>query len=220
VRNLTLLVAGFGLLLGAAFAVSQDEEPQRTRKRRDRPGEFTAKAAREERIPETLKVGDAAPDFTLADPTGHREVKLSAARGKRPVVLVFGSCTCPPFRRQIAELEKLYAAHKEQADFYLVYIREAHPGSKIPEINGGQPIAQTDSLEARSKLAAHAAKVLGLTMPVLVDKADNKVNIAYSGWPIRLVVVGVDGQVALYSDQGPRGFKLAEVEAWLQEHAQ
>lgn len=215
-----LLIVAIGLLQCIALAVAQDEEPQRKRKRRDRLGEFTAKAAREERLPETLKVGDAAPDFTLADPTGQREVKLSAAQGTRPVVLVFGSCTCPPFRRQIAELEKLYAAHKDKADFYLIYIREAHPGSKIPTLNDGQPIEQTDTLEARSKLAAEMATVLGVTMPVLVDRADNRTNIAYSGWPIRLVIVGTDGKVAHYSEQGPRGFKLTDVEAWLKEHAE
>jgi hypothetical protein len=151
-RASLILIAGLCLLQTAALAAAQEQQPQRKGKRRDRPGEFTAKAAREERLPEKLKVGDAAPDFTLANPTGEREVTLSAAQGKRPIVLVFGSCTCPPFRRQLAELEKVYAAHKDKADFYLVYIREAHPGSKIPELNAGQPIEQTDTLEARSKL--------------------------------------------------------------------
>ena len=39
-----------------------------------------------------LKVGDAAPDFTLKDVQGKQEVKLSGLKGK-PVVLIFGSCT-------------------------------------------------------------------------------------------------------------------------------
>ncbi len=39
-----------------------------------------------------LKVGDAAPDFTVADAAGKQPVKLSALKGK-PVVLIFGSCT-------------------------------------------------------------------------------------------------------------------------------
>src|SRR5688500_8439361 len=147
-----LLIAGSRALQGARLAVNQDGRRERRGKRPDRPGEFTAKAAKQERRPATLKVGDAAPDFTLADPTGQRKVKLSAAQGSRPVVLVFGSCTCPPFRRQIAELERIYLAYMIKADFYLVYIREAHPGSKIPEINEGQPIEQTDTLEGRSKL--------------------------------------------------------------------
>ena len=35
-----------------------------------------------------VAVGDAAPDFTLSDQNGQK-VTLSAARGKKPVVLVF-----------------------------------------------------------------------------------------------------------------------------------
>lgn len=39
-----------------------------------------------------LKVGDAAPDFTVSDVQGKMTVKLSDLKGK-PVVLIFGSCT-------------------------------------------------------------------------------------------------------------------------------
>ncbi len=51
----------------------------------------------------------------------------------------------------------------------------------------------------------------------VVDKADNKVNKAYAGWPDRLVVVGVDGKIAYLGSPGPGGFKPAEVEAWLKK---
>jgi peroxiredoxin len=39
------------------------------------------------------KDGDMAPDFTLADISGTESVTLSDFRGKKPVVLVFGSYT-------------------------------------------------------------------------------------------------------------------------------
>jgi cytochrome oxidase Cu insertion factor (SCO1/SenC/PrrC family) len=39
-----------------------------------------------------LKVGDAAPDFTIKDVEGKKTVSLSDLKGK-PLVLVFGSCT-------------------------------------------------------------------------------------------------------------------------------
>jgi hypothetical protein len=57
------------------------------------PGEKFTPPAPGERQPEKLKVGDAAPDFTLPDPSGKKEVKLSSFQGKKPVVLIFGSCT-------------------------------------------------------------------------------------------------------------------------------
>jgi hypothetical protein len=41
----------------------------------------------------TLDVGDAAPDFDLPTADKKGRVQLSSFRGKRPVVLVFGSYT-------------------------------------------------------------------------------------------------------------------------------
>lgn len=45
---------------------------------------------------ERRDVGSEAPDFTLMDAAG-RSVSLSSFRGKRPVVLVFGSFGCNLF---------------------------------------------------------------------------------------------------------------------------
>jgi peroxiredoxin len=49
----------------------------------------------EQRAQEALapKVGEAAPDFTLYDPSGEQAVTLSELVGKKPVALVFGSFT-------------------------------------------------------------------------------------------------------------------------------
>jgi type I thyroxine 5'-deiodinase len=55
-------------------------------------------------------------------------------------------------------------------------------------------------------------------MPVLVDREDNKVNAAYSGWPDRLFVVGVDGKIAYKGGPGPGGFRPREVEEWLKKN--
>jgi len=99
-----------------------------------------------------------------------------------------------------------------------VYIREAHPGSTIPGINEGNVVKQTDTLEERRELAAETVKELKLTMPVFVDKIDNKVNAAYAAWPDRLAIVGVDGKLAHYGGKGPAGFKPAEIEDWLKKN--
>jgi hypothetical protein len=45
------------------------------------------------RMRDTLRAGDVAPDFRLKTRDGTREVQLSGFKGKRPVVLVFGSYT-------------------------------------------------------------------------------------------------------------------------------
>ncbi len=66
-------------------------------KMRGRPGtkagEIITGPAKGERYDDTLEIGDSAPDFSLADPTGKRQVTLSSFQAKRPVVLIFGSYT-------------------------------------------------------------------------------------------------------------------------------
>jgi Cu/Ag efflux protein CusF len=76
--------------------VDREEIARATGRRRGgggRPGEIITPAARGERYDTSLEVGDEAPDFTLPDLAGKREVTLSSFRGKRPVVLVFTSFT-------------------------------------------------------------------------------------------------------------------------------
>ena len=75
------------------------------------------------------------------------------------------------------------------------------------------PEASIDPERAEQCLAS-----LKLSIPAVVDKDDNKVNIAYAGWPDRLVVVGVDGKIAYKSGPGPKGFRPEEVEQWLKEN--
>lgn len=72
------------------------EEMQKARRQfggGGKPGEVNTRPARGERHADKLKVGDKAPDFTLKDPSGKREVTLSSFQGKKPVVLIFGSYT-------------------------------------------------------------------------------------------------------------------------------
>lgn len=56
-------------------------------------GEVNTPPAKGERYADKIKVGDPAPDFTLADPTGKTRTTLSSFQGKKPVVLIFGSYT-------------------------------------------------------------------------------------------------------------------------------
>ncbi len=100
-----------------------------------------------------------------------------------------------------------------------MYIREAHPDSVLlSKVDGKevlQKVLQTESLLERNATAQTCTATLNLTIPTVVDKADNKVNAAYAGWPERLAIVGVDGSLAYYGGKGPGGFKTQEIEAWL-----
>lgn len=209
--------------IGVWPTVGAGQNAARNRRFGAREGEVITPPARSERHQDSLAAGQAAPDFTLADPAGKTEFKLSEFREKRPVVLVFGSLTCPPFRRRVLDVDKLYAEYKDRVEFRFVYVREAHPDSVLFVIEDGQEslqkVEQTEQLEQRGKHATLCTETLKLQIPVLVDKADNQVNKSYAAWPIRLVIVDAEGKLAYISGPGPAGFEPAEVAAWLKTNA-
>ena len=53
------------------------------------------------------KVNEIAPDFDLPDPLSGARVRLSAFRGKAPLVLIFGSYSCPNFRSSAGALKQM-----------------------------------------------------------------------------------------------------------------
>ena len=118
-------------------------------------------------------------------------------------------------------MERLYKTYKNDVEFLLVYIREAHPDSLLYVEKEGKQVlelgTQTETLIQRNQTALVCSASLDLSIPTVVDKEDNKVNEAYAGWPERLVVVGEDGTIAYYGGKGPSGFKIKEVEQWLKQ---
>lgn len=155
-----------------------------------------------------------APDFTLPRVEGG-SVTLSKVIGKRPIVLIFGTFTCSPFRGQSGNLEKLYLRYKDRADFYLIYVREAHPSDgwnmEVNEsrgINFAQPTSNTE----RHKVAQTCQKHLDISVPMLVDTIDDQAGSAYSGMPNRLYVIDTEGKIAFKNARGPFGFAPRQLE--------
>ncbi len=164
-------------------------------------------------------VGEAAPDFTLNPVSGATgSFSLSAHMGQKPVVLIFGNITCGPFRSQAGNIEKLYHRYKDQAEFVMVYVREAHPTDGWHmRFNDryGVTLAQPKTMEERTAAAQQCRQKLDFDMPFLVDTLDDRVGGTYSGMPSRLYVIDRAGKVAYKSGRGPFGFKPAEMEQTL-----
>jgi len=94
------------------------------------PQSFAATTGEAARFARTspVQIGEIAPDFTLEDVQG-RNVTLSAARGKTPVVLVFyRGYWCPYCAHQLGELRSLLKP-KERAKLYAISI-DSHVKSK------------------------------------------------------------------------------------------
>ncbi len=161
---------------------------------------------------------DRAPDFTLRSSDGKAEMTLSKLIGPRPVVLVFGSSTCGPFRSQTGNIEKLYRRYKDRATFVMIYVREAHPTNGWRTSDNDRPgvvgvaTHQPRTYEERAGVARSCARMMDLAFPMLVDTIDDRAGNLYSGMPGRLYIIDREGKVAFKSGRGPYLFKPAELE--------
>jgi len=166
-------------------------------------------------ISEGPKLDEKAPDFTLKTPDGKQTISLSDLIGQKPVVLVLGNFTCGPFRSLFPDVDAVYRRYKDQVNFLMVYVREAHPtdGWKM-ESNArfGVAVKQPTSYEERVDVCDQFRKMVKPGIPVVVDDISDPTGSAYSGMPARLYVIDRTGKVAYKSGRGPFGFKPGEME--------
>ncbi len=121
------------------------------------------------------RIGEEAPDFT-AERLDGGAFTLSALRGQKSVLIVFGCYACPPCVTNIStshpNLVSLYAQYAAQGfEFVYVYTREAHPGPNI---------APHRSMEDKRKSAERLRKTEGVTFPIVVDTYEGDVHHLYA----------------------------------------
>lgn len=119
----------------------------------------------------------------------------------------------------MGSLHTLWEKYREQVDFLVVYIREAHPEDGwVVSMNRDEGITVDDptSDAERQEVAASCAIRLQIRMPVVVDAVDDKLASAYGALPDRLYLVGKGGKVAFQGGPGPFGFKPEDLEAAIQ----
>ena len=110
----------------------------------------------------------------------------------------------------------MYQQYKDGVEFYVVYIREAHPtnGWQVPaNVRDNVLLAAAATEEQKHENGAACARNLGIEFPTLVDGMDNRAEQDYTAWPDRLYLVDRDGKIAYKSGPGPMGFKPPELEA-------
>ena len=125
---------------------------------------------------------------------------------------------------QVDSLEALYQKHRDIAEFYVIYIREAHAADSSWPVAYAtkQNINQPTTFRERCDVAHTLIRDKRLTIPCLVDDMDNKVDAAYQGHPTRLYVIDLDGALAVAGASGPAGLRpaLNDAQVWLREYRQ
>jgi peroxiredoxin len=163
-----------------------------------------------------MPVGSPAPDFKLPLLGGGAKRGPADFRGKKPVVLVFGSFSCDLFCSDTRQVEMLYWKYRDRAEFLFVSVAEA--GHDIPGMEFVLD-AEKSPQEHRAAVGQAMAKV-GLTMPAVVDREGRVMN-AYKAFPRRLVVVDRKGRIALDlgTGLGKAKWHFSAVDKWFQDHA-
>ncbi|CAH1230390.1 DIO3 [Branchiostoma lanceolatum] len=161
--------------------------------------------------------GRPAEDSALVRLDGQTETTLlSYATGSRPLVVCFGSYTCPPFRDALSDFAVLAEDYRNVADFLLVYIEEAHPSDGW-RFHSGPQIQQHRTVEQRCDAARAMLHDRAGRFDVAVDTMGNAANHTYGAFPDRLYVIQ-NGVVAHEGGKGPFLFNPTEVRDWLNEH--
>ena len=125
-------------------------------------------------------------------------------------------------------MEALYKAYKGKAQFFLVYLREAHPSRAKPPAaapraraqarrSGNVSIAQHKTIAERAIAADKCMKGLKLTIPILLDSIGGEYIKAYTGFQAGTVVIDINGKIAYWTRGGPGGCRPGEAEAALKK---
>lgn len=162
---------------------------------------YLAEDAKLAASPKGVVPGDVAPDFELRDTQG-RTWRLSDLRGK-PVVLITGSATCPLTHGSVYGLEETYRRPGGQAHWFYLYVREAHPGDRLPSH------ATYDQKREQAEFFRQADAV---PWPVLVDDLEGTVARAYTTLPNAQFLIDADGRVVFRGDvaHGPTLYRALD----------
>ena len=166
--------------------------------------------------------GDKAPSFTVKKLDSGEEVSLEQLRNNGPILLVFGSYSCPNFRSAAASLNKLYGAYKGQLAFYLIYIREAHSTAEWQSTRNereGVSISPANTMSERKQHAAMCLRTLHLDFPAALDGIDGAAEKTYAAWPSRVYLIGREGQIVFSSGLSELEFKPQQLEAAIRKTA-
>ena len=134
--------------------------------------------------------GERAPDFELSTLEGDK-IRLSDLEDRANVVLTFGSATCPLTAGSVPALERLYRKYgKRGVEFLLVYVREAHPGERLPAHR---------NMHDKARAAAVLRDEEGITFPILLDDLGGKVHRRYGSLPNPTYIIDRSGRIAFRS---------------------
>lgn len=133
--------------------------------------------------------GDPVPEFELITTDGKRLQRDDVFRGK-PVLIIFGSMTCPMTASAAPTVQALYEEFGDRIDFIMMYVREAHPGERF-----SQPESIVDKLEYSEALK----EFYGIDWTVAADNIDGDLHRALDPKPNSAYLMDSEGSILFRS---------------------
>jgi thiol-disulfide isomerase/thioredoxin len=133
--------------------------------------------------------GDSFPDFELVTTKGDRLVN-SDVFGKRPVLFIFGSMTCPMTASSAPSVQNLYDEFGDRVEFIMLYVREAHPGENFP---------QSETMEDKLESARALQEFYGVEWTVAADTVDGDLHRALDPKPNAAFLMNSKGDILFRS---------------------
>ena len=133
--------------------------------------------------------GDLVPTFKLVTTDGE-ELTDQDVFGNRPVLLLFGSITCPMTASAMPFLTQLHSEYGDRVYFIMLNVREAHPGECFR-----QPVTVAEKLDH-----ARALKQLyGISWTVATDDIEGSLHRALDPKPNSAFLVDTAGVIVFRS---------------------
>lgn len=164
--------------------------------------------------------GEVAPEFSATKMGTTEKRTLATLRNSGPVLLVFGSYTCPNFRGAAQTLNQLYSEYKSQIPFYLIYIREAHSTADWMSTQNqreGIVLKPVTNMAERQEHATMCVRKLHLDFPALMDGMNGAAEKAYSAWPSKAVLVDRHGRILFSTGLSEQDFNPQQFAAALRK---
>jgi hypothetical protein len=133
--------------------------------------------------------GDSLPPFQIVTTDGD-SLENRDVFGDKPVLLIFGSMTCPMTASSAPSVQALYDEFGDRIDFIMLYVREAHPGEHF---------RQAETIEEKLENARSLKQFYDIRWTVAVDNIDGDLHRALDPKPNAAFLMSNAGEILFRS---------------------
>jgi hypothetical protein len=133
--------------------------------------------------------GDSFPSFELVT-TSCERLNNRNVFGDKPVLIIFGSMTCPMTASAAPSVQELYEGFGDRVDFIMLYVREAHPGENY---------MQAESMEEKLEHSRTLKEFYDIQWTVAADKLEGDLHRALDPKPNSAFLMNKEGIILFRS---------------------